>query len=70
MTPSITTVPDTRDWSFQTWGGNSGLAARCSSARNATSRTAERVSAVTVWTDHQPWVSVPETPYTRVARPR
>ena len=33
VTPSITAVPETRVWSFQMCGGNSGLVARCSSLR-------------------------------------
>ena len=58
VTPSITAVPETRAWSFQMCGGNSGLVARCSSLRNAPSRTAEMASEVTVWTEPQPWVVV------------
>ena len=57
VTPSITAVPETRALSFQMCGGNSGLAARCSSLRNARQqdrRDAER--APRVRTDHQPWV--------------
>ena len=42
VTPSMTAVPETRALSFQMCGGNSGWAARSSSFRNATSRTAVR----------------------------
>ena len=58
VTPSMTVVPDTSAFSLQMCGGNSGAAARRSSARNAANRTMEMVLETRACGEVQPWVPV------------
>ena len=66
--PSMTTVPVTRELTFQVCGGTRGRLERRSMTAKAVNSPADTLNPATVRTDIQPSVAVPPRVYMRAAR--